>query len=188
MTKYISIFLGFIIVIYPFAVYWGVSALGVGSAALLIACLFLVRLFWPTTFYGVARYAKSVRWLAVIGFLLAILSWLMHDPQWFKYYPVAVNIIFFAVFFVSLIHPPSIIERFARIKEPELPASGVRYTKTVTQVWCAFFLLNGSVALYTVVATDFKFWALYNGLISYFLIGLLMAVEFCFRHFYRKRM
>ena len=103
MAKYISIFLGFIIVIYPFAVYWGVSALGVGSAALLIACLFLVRLFWPTTFYGVARYAKSVRWLAVIGFLLAVLSWLMHDPQWFKYYPVAVNIIFFAVFFASLI-------------------------------------------------------------------------------------
>jgi uncharacterized membrane protein len=188
MTKYISIVLGFIIVIYPFAVYWGVSALGVGSVALFLACLFIFRLFCPTTFYGVAKHAKAVRWMAGIGFLLAILSWLMHDPQWFKYYPVAVNIIFFAVFLVSLIHPPSIIERFARLKEPSLAASGVRYTKTVTQVWCAFFLLNGSVALYTVVATDFKSWALYNGLISYFLIGLLMAVEFCFRHFYRKRM
>jgi len=188
MTKYISIFLGFIIVIYPFAVYWSVSVLGVGSAALLIACLFLLRFFWPTTFYGAARHAKSVRWLALIGFLLAALSWLMHDPQWFKYYPVAVNIIFFAVFLASLIRPPSIIERFARIKEPELPTSAVRYTKAVTQIWCAFFLLNGSVALYTVVVADFKFWALYNGFISYLLIGFLMAVEFGFRHFYRKRL
>src|SRR2546423_11913745 len=37
----------------------------------------------------------------------------------------------------SLFRPPTVVERLARLRNPELPAAGVRYTRQVTQVWCA---------------------------------------------------
>ena len=86
-----------------------------------------------------------------------------------------------AVFAISLRYPPSAIERLARLQEPDLPESGVRYTRRVTQVWCGFFIVNGSIALATVLWASDAAWALYNGLIAYLLMGLLFAAEWLVR-------
>jgi uncharacterized membrane protein len=72
------------------------------------------------------------------------------------------------------------IERIARIREPNLPDAAVRYTRIVTEVWCLFFVLN-AVALYTALAADIEVWALYNGVIAYVLMGLLFAGEYLVR-------
>ncbi len=45
-----------------------------------------------------------------------------------------------ALFSASLLQKQTLVERLARLQEPELPDSGVRYTRTVTKVWCGFFL------------------------------------------------
>lgn len=79
------------------------------------------------------------------------------------------------------------IERFARLHEPDLPESGVRYTRKVTFVWCAFFILNGAAALWTALQASLELWALYNGLIAYVLMGALLGGEFLVRGFVRKR-
>jgi uncharacterized membrane protein len=55
------------------------------------------------------------------------------------YYPVVVNAALLAVFAASLVFPPSVIERLARVTEPDLPAAVVGYTRTVTVAWCFFF-------------------------------------------------
>lgn len=188
MSKYVSIVAGVAIIAYPLAVYWGVSSFGIGSAALFIACLFIFRFCFPPVSSALSKYSNAIRFLAVIGFTLAILSWLMHDALWFRYYPVAVNLIFLVLFGFTLFKPPSMIERFARLKEPDLPESGVKYTKKVTLVWVVFFICNGMVALYTVLIADFEVWTLYNGFISYLFIGLLAAGEYCFRRYYLKRL
>jgi len=57
----------------------------------------------------------------------------------------------------------------------------VAYTRRVTQVWCGFFVLNGSVALVTALWASDATWALYNGLISYCLMGCLFAGEWLVR-------
>ena len=59
-----------------------------------------------------------------------------------------------------------------------------RYCFFVTFAWCFFFILNGTVSLCTVLFADEKVWALYNGLLSYVLIGAFFIVEFLIR---RKR-
>jgi uncharacterized membrane protein len=87
----------------------------------------------------------------------------------------------------SLVYPPTIIERIARITEPDLPAAGVRYTRAITLVWCGFFLCNGLAALYTALYTSFEVWALYNGLIAYVLIGCLLGGELLYRHRFLKK-
>lgn len=104
-----------------------------------------------------------------------------------RLYPVFMSVTMLVAFAATLIKPPSMIERFARIMEPDLDARGVRYTRKVTMVWVAFFALNGLVALWTVQRGDLFYWGLYNGLISYLLAGSLFAVEFLVRQRVRSR-
>mgnify|MGYP003988786837 FL=1 len=85
------------------------------------------------------------------------------------------------LFFVSLLHPPTIVERFARIQNPNLPEAAVRYTRKVTIVWCVFFVCNGCAALYTALFSSLETWTLYNGAISYALMGILFAGEYLIR-------
>lgn len=92
-------------------------------------------------------------------------------------YPAAVNASMLVLFGMSVIHPPTTIERIARLREPELSPAGVRYTRTLTLIWCAFFILNGATAAYTALGASRETWALYNGFIAYLLMGALFAGE-----------
>ena len=73
------------------------------------------------------------------------------------------------------------VERLARLREPELPDSAIRYTRQVTQVWCLFFMLNGLIAASLTLWAPLSWWTLYNGLIAYGLMGLLFAIEWLIR-------
>ena len=41
--------------------------------------------------------------------------------------------------------------------------------------------------MYTILSDDLALWTLYNGLIAYILMGLLMTGELIVRHFAKKR-
>ena len=47
--------------------------------------------------------------------------------------------------------------------------------------WIGFFLVNGTIAVWTVVWGTIDQWALYNGLIAYLLIGAMFAGELLVR-------
>jgi uncharacterized membrane protein len=85
------------------------------------------------------------------------------------------------IFSWSLLSPPSLIERLARLQHPDLPSAGIIYTRRVTQVWCGFFIVNGAIALATAVWSSFEFWSLYNGVIAYLLMGILLGGEYVIR-------
>jgi uncharacterized membrane protein len=104
-----------------------------------------------------------------------------------KLYPAMVSAAFLGVFGYSLLAPPSIIERMARGRGPALPPFVIAYTRRVTQVWCAFFLLNGCLALATALWASATLWSLYTGVISYVLMGLLFAAEYMVRRQVKKR-
>ena len=74
-------------------------------------------------------------------------GFLVREPWAVFYYPVLVNAILLAVFAASLWRPPTVIERIARLREPDLPPAAVVYTRRVTIVWSVFFALNGAAAL-----------------------------------------
>lgn len=104
-----------------------------------------------------------------------------------RWHPVVVNGVLLGFFGASLISPPTVVERLARLSNPNLPASGVRYTRNVTAVWCVFFVLNGSVAAATALWASFDTWSLYNGVVAYVLMGLLFSGEFWVRQRHLKR-
>lgn len=118
---------------------------------------------------------------AAIALLLSLISYLFKEHQLLLYYPVAVNLTMLIFFTSSLKFGMPIIERLARLKEPDLPAQGVAYTRTVTLVWSVFFVLNGSIALATALYGDINLWTTWNGLLSYLCMGLLMTGEWLVR-------
>ena len=85
------------------------------------------------------------------------------------------------MFGFSIIKPPTVIERIARISNPNLPELAIGYCENVTKIWCLFFLINAIIALFLAVHENHYWWVLYNGLISYCLIGLIFIVELFFR-------
>lgn len=102
-------------------------------------------------------------------------------------YPVLVNVGMAALFADSLSRPPSAIERLARLVEPKLDQFGVVYTRYVTWIWLVFFLCNASVAAWTAIYGSLDQWTVYNGLISYILMGSLFVVEYIVRIIVRRR-
>ena len=106
-----------------------------------------------------------------------------------KLYPLLVSIGGAAYGSWTMAYPPSAVERIARLSMPNerLDDRKRAYMRRVTAVWVAFFIANGGIAAYTAVATSTAVWAVYNGLVSYLLIGGLLGGEYLFRAWYRNR-
>lgn len=121
------------------------------------------------------------RWSVVGVMLLAAAAVWGNVLLPLKLYPVLINCAMLAAFGYSLISPPSMVERLARLREPNLPPAAVGYTRRVTQVWCVFFISNGSIALGTALWASEEVWSLYTGVIAYVLMGALFGGEFLFR-------
>lgn len=160
-------------VAYPLVVYWAMGRFEPRWLALLLFAMAALR----------AAATRQALWLAAAAGagLLAALATVFNDALPLKLYPALVNAVMLAVFATSLVFPPSAVERIARLTTPDLPPAGVAYTRRVTQVWCGFFVLNGSVALATALWASDQLWAFYNGLLAYVLIGLLFAGEWLVR-------
>lgn len=120
--------------------------------------------------------------------LLAVIAglWFLNSDFFLKLYPVIISLSLLAVFGLSLKFGPPVAEKFARIRHKDLPEYAVKYCRKVTQIWCGFFVINAAISFYTGFL-PINVWVLYNGLISYILIGLLMAGEFAFRLYYMKK-
>lgn len=173
-----------VLLAYPFAVYFGIDKLGLSLVGILLIAAFVFRVL--TAQRSQVKELKQIAQIsAITGITLVGLGVLFKQHGWLTFYPVAVNLCMLILFASSLKQPQTVIERLARLQEPELPASGVRYTRKVTQVWCGFFIINGLIALYTCFQ-PLQVWTLYNGLISYLLAGSLFAVEWIVRQFVRR--
>lgn len=119
--------------------------------------------------------------LAALALVLCLLSLAFSAIGLLFYYPVAVNLIMLAVFASSLKGEQSIVERLARLQDPNLSPRGVRYTRNVTKAWCVFFVLNGAIAATTALIGDLKLWTWWNGLLSYGTMGLMFGGEYLLR-------
>ncbi len=164
---------------YPFMVFWGLQHYD--AQFLLPVLLTLLGLRWLS---GAGSSERNVILATLLGVVGIMFFW--GQQLGLKFYPVMMNAGFLVVFASSLLSPPTVIERFARLQEPDLPAEGVAYTRKVTWVWCGFFLLNGMIAASTAVWMTDEAWMLYNGLIAYLLIGALVVGEWLVRRWVRR--
>ncbi|HAT3955010.1 TPA: DNA gyrase subunit B [Kluyvera ascorbata] len=176
---------GLLLLAWPFVIGFGLAHNGLHWLLPLMAMLLFLRLRQTRQQAGPLRVVTQV--VAAAGIALCLASYLLKTHQMLLFYPVVVNAVMLAVFGGSLWSAMPIVERLARLQEPALPESGVRYTRRVTQIWCAFFIINGSVALFPALHGDMSLWTAWNGMIAYLLMGLLMSAEWLVRRRMIKR-
>jgi len=189
MTRLLTVALALLGVAWPFAVYFSLGRVSLVWLLLPLALLWLLHaLTAPKPSQEsrfVARLSARALPLVVVCFCVGLLGLdalgIADSQHWLRFYPVLINAMLLCTFGLSLKVGPPVIERIARLRFPDLPPEGVRYTRKVTQVWCGFFAANGTIAATLAFWGTWSWWTLYNGAISYALMGALMLGEWILR-------
>lgn len=168
-------------VVYPPVVYLGLtrfSTRGVSIVLLAMAVLLAISrargLSWarlkgalvplvPTIAAGVLAGVTGYRWALLVA-------------------PVLVNVGLLATFGATL-RPGAtpMIERFARLQDPELTPAKQAHCRQVTWTWIAFFAANAAVSAALAVVAPIEWWAMWCGGLAYLCIGALLAGEWVVR-------
>jgi uncharacterized membrane protein len=173
-TWLLKILVGLLFFLYPVFIYFGLKEFQPQLLAVYLLAIALLRLaVWR------GRKVITPYWI-VVPLIVVVVTVVTGSNFGLFLYPALVNLVFFSFFAISLFYPPTIVERFARYNEPQLPAEAISYTRKVTKVWCLFFLINGSLSLISLRMSE-QWWLIYNGLIAYILMGALFAVEYLIR-------
>jgi uncharacterized membrane protein len=175
MRTIINSLIGLLTMLYPFAVYFGIRYLEPWKIASILVALLSIRLIAS---YAIKHWSSPLLIVGMVYFSFAIWN---NEILTLRFYPAIANAAMLLLFSWTLFSPPSLIERLARIQHPDLPPEGVTYTRRVTQIWCGFFIINGSLALMTALWSSIEIWSLYNGLIAYLLMGILFVGEYIVR-------
>lgn len=153
-----------------------------------VGCM-LFAILWLQRWAGSGPVATSLRRLStidwtVVGLLSCASAAIVftNSELLLRLYPSLVNLGLLIAFGATLVRGPSMIEKFARLGNPNLPPGAVRHTWRVTQVWCVFFAVNGAFSAYTALYWSRANWSLYNGAIAYGLIGVLLMAEVIWRY------
>ncbi|TQV87863.1 hypothetical protein [Aliikangiella coralliicola] len=173
-------FAAILVVLYPLVIYFGLNHFEPKFMAIILAAILVLRYFSRKKMRSNAE-SNTLIIVTFLGITLVVITVISNSVQGLKLYPTIVSFSFLVAFGYSLKNPPSAIERIARLSEPELPQEAIEYTRLVTQIWCVFFLLNGLFSLFTTFFSSIEFWTLYNGLISYLIMGCIFGGEFIYR-------
>jgi len=165
--------------LYPFFVYVCYEKIPT-SFFVLVGCGILFVRFW-----GYRNYINKHLLLGMLIVTTSSLMWLFVRTEMgaVKAYPILVSLSVAIYFLYSLYKPPTIIERIARKIDPELTPDGVVYTRRVTWAWVAFLFFNASISFASALWGSLEQWLLWNGFLSYLLMGVMFVGEYCVRKF-----
>ena len=160
-----------LIVAYPLIVYYLLA----NDLPLLGAAMVFAIVVWK-----LKNRDDWLKWATVLLLTTVVVGYILGPGFISKLSPLFIHLSLFYLFSSSLRTTP-LIEQFARLDFPELPPGIAEYCRQLTKVWAGFFALNILGCLWLAVFGDNKVWALYNGLIVYLLIGLLVIGEYAWR-------
>lgn len=103
-----------------------------------------------------------------------------------KIYPVIVNFSFFLIFFASLFAQKTVIQKIAELQEGVLNNNVKIYTQNLTYLWCIFLFIQFLISMLTLFLDD-KIWMIYNGFVSYILLGSFFAIEYMVRIILKRK-
>ncbi|MEM9066851.1 MAG: hypothetical protein AAGE52_00055 [Myxococcota bacterium] len=171
-----------LVIAYPIGVWLALTRFRprfVGLLVLAAVVPILVLRFWK---------ADREHLVAVLRVPLVILTVLLlgvatDDSRFLLFLPVFINGALLLTFGSSLRQDVSLIERFARLQEPDLSAAKQAHCRQATVAWCVFFFLNAVTAAGMALVAPISWWAAYNGGIAYALIGVMFAGEYVVRKY-----
>ncbi|AUI66520.1 MULTISPECIES: hypothetical protein [Glaesserella] len=152
--------------------------------SILFVLPYLMALLWGIK---ALQAVGSQRFFAITMTLILATVGITRSIDTMYWYPVVISLMMLVLFGGSLLSEQSLIERLARLQHPNLPSQAIIYTRKVTQIWCLFFIVNISITVSFILLEKFDYWAIYTGVISYILIGLLMVGEWLVRQRVMKK-
>ena len=162
---------------YPFLVYFFMNDVPAFLWVILGGLMLGVRLNMMKPIEGI-KYLPHI--LIVMISLTIVIS--IADPNLSpKLYPIFMSLGAAFIFGISLLFPPTLVERIATLYEGPLPEKGIIYTRKVTILWTCVLILNAIISAWTALYSDLNIWTLWNGLLSYLMMGTVFAIEFLVR-------
>lgn len=165
---------GATLVVYPFLVWFGWNRLSARTLGALLALLLGVR------FLGFGRKSHELAPAALIPLVPVLLGTAFGESRLFLWYPALVSGSTLVWFAASLRSRPA-VERFARLRHPELPPEAVRHCRDATWAWVIFLAINTSMAAVTALRGDLNLWTIWNGAVFYSGMGLMFSGEYAVR-------
>ncbi|MBC8070247.1 MAG: hypothetical protein IAG13_18085 [Deltaproteobacteria bacterium] len=162
---------------YPFVVYIGLTRFRVRQLAVVLVAMLVASALLRARGLDRTRLRGVIVPLAPTVVLAMVAGAL--DRQWaLLLVPVIVNLGLLATFAASLrAGKVPMVERFARLQEPELPEANALYCRTVTKVWIGFFAVNAVLSGALALWAPLSWWTLWCGALAYGCIGLVFAIE-----------
>lgn len=179
MRKLSSILLPVIGLLYPFFVYFGMEHVSTPVFALILGAVWLIRA-------PVLLRQPGGHWMLGAALAYCVLLAFSGEALMLRWYPALISALLLFVFGISLKYGPPMVERIARVREPDLPPEAIPYTRKVTWVWVGFFVFNGLMSTALTLWAPLSWWTLYNGFIAYLLMGVLFGGEWLLRRRLRK--
>lgn len=174
-----------LVVVYPLAVYFGLVRFSARSLGLLLVALMLPGLVRRV----LQRRARLESFGALPLLLVALVATgaVLDDPRLMLAYPTVVNLVLLSQFAWTLRGGMPMVERFARMEVDDLSPAEIVYCRRVTVIWIVFLAVNGLLSAGLAIWGTRGAWALYTGLISYLLIGVLFSIELTVRKYRFRR-
>ena len=167
-------------VVYPLAVWWSLTHLSARMTGLVVLALLVPLMalrLWRTErthMWPVLRLPLAVMTLILIGVA-------SNNAVYIKAMPVLISGALLVAFGASLRGDMPMVERFARLQDPELTPDKQAHCRRVTVVWCVFFVLNGAAAALLALFAPVSWWATYTGGLAYAFMGTLFVGEYIVR-------
>jgi uncharacterized membrane protein len=166
---------------YPVVVWLGLAHESPRAVALVLLCIVLPIsvLLWRRAGDSALRWLLLGPVVTVLGLAAAAV---FDSTKWLFVEPVAINAGLLVVFGATL-RPGAMpmIERFARLQESSLSPAQIAWCRLWTIIWSAFFVANGTAAAVLAVAAPVAWWAWYNSVLAYVIMGVLFASEWTIR-------
>ncbi len=162
---------------YPYLIYRGIESGMVWLAPALFAGIYLKQALQ-------ARRASIKLYKATLAIALLLGAYYLQTLT-AKVLPVLIQLMLMYFFGRTLLknRGPSFIERFVRLEFPEFPPGVSEYCRQLTWMWTLFFAFNVITCTALAVLGHDYGWAIFNGIIIYMMIGVLMIGEYIYRHF-----
>ena len=162
---------------YPYLIYRGIESGMVWVAPALFSGMFLMQSF-------ASRDIKTKIFKALVSIGLLLGAYYLQTIT-AKVLPVLIQLLLMYYFGRTLMEGkgPSFIESFVRLDFPDFPAGVSEYCRQLTIIWTVFFGFNAVVCVGLAIWSNDAWWALYNGVFIYLMIGVLTIAEYIYRHF-----
>src|SRR5260221_7584088 len=144
--------------LYPILIFVGLQFFDARTLGVCVLVALVVR-YRRTALHIVSEFS-AWQWLAVaLPVVLGLAGVATNSEALLLLYPASISASMLILFGSTLLRPPTMVERFARLHQPDLPAQSVRYTRRVTEAWCLFFVCNGAIAVYSALFCSREAWA-----------------------------